>query len=115
MCFVANAGATIGRLASKSSRTPAAVAHVGGGRGDRDQRQHCIAFLDVIFDPLLVDRDVTLEEVEALFRQQVRDALALHVHAVDLPVGRGDDALRQMVADEAVDAEDQYFWHGQSF
>ena len=33
-------------------------------------------------------------------------AIGGHVHAVDLPVGVGEDALRQVVADEAVDAED---------
>ncbi len=44
--------------------------------------------------------------------QQVGDAICLHVHAVDLPVGRRDDALGEVMADEAVDTEDQYSWHG---
>src|SRR5665647_64345 len=49
--------------------------------------------------------------MEALLLHQVRDALGLHVHAVDLPVGLGDDAFGQVVADEAVDAEYQDFFH----
>ena len=88
------------------------LAHVGGRRGDRDQRQHDVALLDVVLDPFPVDRDVAFEEVKALLRQQVGDAVRLHVHAVDFPVGRGDDPLGQVVADEAVDAEDQDFFHG---
>jgi hypothetical protein len=46
-----------------------------------------------------------------LFLHQVGDAFGLHVHAIDLPVGLGDDALGQVVADEAVDAEYQDFFH----
>ena len=38
----------------------------------------------------------------------------LHVHAVDLPVGGREDALGQVMADEAVDAEDEDFFHGAS-
>ena len=84
---------------------------VGRRRGDRHQRQHGVAFADVVLDPLLVDRDVAFEEVKARMAQQVRDAVGLHVHAVDLPVGGLDDALGKMVADEAVDAEDEYAFH----
>src|SRR5262249_19706081 len=73
-----------------------------------------IAFLDVILDPLLVDGDVALEEVEALLGHEIGDAIGLHVHAVDLPVGRSDDALGEMVADEAVDAEDEDSSHERS-
>ena len=87
------------------------VLDVGGRRGDRHQRQHRVALADVVFDPLLVDGDVAFEEVEALVAEQLLDAVGLHVHAVDLPVGRGEDALRQVVADEAVDAEDQDSFH----
>ena len=39
--------------------------------------------------------------------QQRFEARAGHVHAVHLPVGVGEDALREVVADEAVDAEDE--------
>src|SRR5204862_3118621 len=57
------------------------------------------------------DGDVALEEVEARLLQQVGDAFILHVHAVHIPVGGGQDALRQVMADESVDAEDQYPLH----
>ena len=87
------------------------LAHVGGRRGDRHQRDHRVALADVVLDPLLVDRDVALEEVKARVGEQVRDALGLHVHAVDVPVGGLEHALREVVADEAVDAEDQEFFH----
>ena len=90
------------------------LAHVGGRRRDRDQRQDGVALLDVILDPFLVDRDVALEEAEPLLREQVRDAVGLHVHSVDLPVRRIEDAPREMMADEAVDAEDQDSSHESS-
>ncbi len=87
------------------------LAHVRRGRRDRHQRQHDVALLDVVLDPLAVDRDVAFEKVEARVGQQRRDAVGLHVHPVDLPVGRRQDAARQVVADEAVDAEDQDAFH----
>ncbi len=91
---------------------PQRLAHVRRGRGDGDERQDRVALLDVVLDPLPVDRDVAFEEMEAAIGDQVLDAVGLHVHAVDRPVGLGEDALGQMVADEAVDAEDQDFAHG---
>ncbi len=90
---------------------PQRLLHVGRGRGDRDQRQHRVALADVVLDPLLVDGDVALEEVEAPLAEQVLDAVGLHVHAVDLPVGAGEHALGEVVADEAVDAQDQDAFH----
>ena len=42
-------------------------------------------------------------------------AVIVHVHAVDVPVGGFDDALGQVVADEAVHAQDQYFFIEISF
>ena len=66
LAVLARAARTIGRLASKSSsNTRSGSLHVGGGRGDRDQRQDHVALLDVVLDPLLVDRDVAFEEVQA--------------------------------------------------
>ena len=50
------------------------LAHVGRGRGDRDQRQDHVALADVVFDPFLVDRDVALEEVHARMRRARRRA-----------------------------------------
>ncbi len=44
--------------------------------------------------------------------EQIGDAVGLHVHAVDFPVGGPEDLLRQVVADEAVDAEDEDAFHG---
>ena len=87
---------------------------VGGRRGDRHQRQHRVAFADVVLDPLLVDRDVAFEEMKARMAQQVRNAVGLHVHAVDLPISGLDDATGQVMADKAVDAKDEHF-HEVSF
>jgi hypothetical protein len=42
---------------------------------------------------------------------RVLDAVALHVHPVDLPVGGREDALGEVMADEAVDAEDEDALH----
>ena len=91
---------------------PQRLAHVGGRGRDRDQRQHHVAFLDVVFDPLAIDRDVALEELQPRILEQRRDAVAVHVHAIDTPVGGVEDARRQVMADEAVDAQDQYVIHG---
>jgi hypothetical protein len=46
-----------------------------------------------------------------LILQQIGDAVGAHVHAIDFPVGGLEDALGQVVADEAVDAEDEDFFH----
>ena len=66
---------------------------IGRRRGDRHQRQHRVAFAHVIFDPFLVDRDVAFKKMKARMVEQIRDALGLHVHAIDLPIGGLDDAL----------------------
>ena len=53
--------------------------------------------------------------MEALVIEQVGDALGAHVHAVHIPGRGGENAFGQVVADEAVDAEYQDFFHGDSF
>lgn len=84
--------------------------HVGGRRGDGDERQNHVALANVVLDPLFVDRDVAFEEVHALVVDQIAEAIGEHVHAINFPVGRLQDALRQMVADEPVDTENQDFF-----
>jgi hypothetical protein len=88
------------------------LAHVRCRRGDRHQRQDGVALAHVVLDPLAIDGDVAFEEPEALVLEQVGDAVGAHVHAVHLPVGGREDALGQVMADEAVDAEDQDLLHG---
>ena len=83
------------------------VEHVGRGRGNRHQRQHHVAFLDVVFDPLAVDGDIALDEAEAAVAKRALELVRGHVHAVHLPVGILENALREAVADETVHAEDQ--------
>src|SRR6266571_2111303 len=83
-------------------------------RRDRDQGQHRVALSDVIRDPLVVDGDVAFEKTEALVTEELRDAVGLHVHAIDLPVGPLEDALGQMMADEAVHAENEDSFHRDS-
>src|SRR5262249_53203784 len=61
--------------------------------------------------PLAVDRDVALEEMEALVGHEVGNAIRGHVHAEDFPVRLREDALREVMADEAVHAEDQDLFH----
>ena len=87
------------------------LADVGRRRGDGDQRQDGVALLDVVFDPLAVDRDVAFEEVEALLRQELADPIRLDVHPMDFPVGRRKDPPGQVMADEAVDAEYEDAFH----
>jgi hypothetical protein len=65
----------------------------------------------VVFDPFLVDGDVAFEKVKALVIGKLGDTVAVHVHAVDFPVGGFQDALGQVVTDETVDAEDKDFFH----
>ncbi len=91
---------------------PQRLPHVGRRRGDRHQRQHGIALADVVLDPFLVDRDVALEEMHARMVDQLAQAGRRHVHAIDFPRRGFEDASRQMVADETIDAEDQDFLHG---
>src|SRR5437773_12166867 len=65
----------------------------------------------MVFDPFAIDRDVALEEMETLLRQKHGNAIGLDIHSVDFPVGRRDDSPRQMMANEAVDAEYQDAFH----
>jgi hypothetical protein len=81
--------------------------HVRRRRGDRDERQHDVALLDLIFDPLLVDGDVPFQIGEAGMAEERRDFVARDVEPGDDPLGRVQDPLGQGIADEAVDAEDQ--------
>ncbi len=45
--------------------------------------------------------------MKARIPQVAGDALGLEVHAVDMPVGVSQDVLAQVMADEAIDAEDE--------
>jgi hypothetical protein len=42
---------------------------------------------------------------------EVAETVALHVHTEDFPVGRLENALGEVVANEAVDTQDQDFFH----
>ena len=86
---------------------PQRLAHVSGGRGDRHQRQDHIAFAHLVLDPFLVDGDVALDEVEPRIAEHRADPLRLQIHAVDMPIGVAQDVLAQVMADEAVDAENE--------
>lgn len=83
---------------------------VGGGRRDRDERQDHVALLHVILDPLLVDRDVAFEEMHPLVVDEIAKPIGLHVHAEHFPIGGFKNALRQVMADEAVHTQDQDFF-----
>ncbi len=84
---------------------------ISGRRGNRHQRQNHVAFADVVFHPFLVDGDIAFEEMKARLVEQVGDALGIHVHAIHFPIGGGEDAVGQMVADETVHPENQHFFH----
>ena len=47
------------------------IGDVRGGGGDGDQWQYGIALADVVLDPLEVDRDVTLKEMETWMLQYI--------------------------------------------
>ena len=83
------------------------ILHIRRRRRDRDEREHDVALLDLVLDPLLVDRDVPFEVGEPRVRQKGGDLVARDVQARDRPVGCRENALGQRVSDEAVDAEDQ--------
>ncbi len=68
----------------------------------------------MILDPFVVDGDVAFKKAETLVTEELRDAVVLHIHAIDLPVGPVDDALGQVMADEAVHAEDEDSFHRDS-
>lgn len=50
-------------------------------------------FFNVVFDPFLVDGDVTFEEMKTWLVHEVSDAVTLHVHAIHFPIGGVEDAL----------------------
>ncbi len=85
--------------------------HISRRRGDGHQGQDHVAFAHVVLNPLLVDGDVAFEKFETLVGGEVFHAVGVHVHAVHLPVGGGEDAHGEMMTDEAVDAEDEDFFH----
>ena len=60
--------------------------HVLRRVGDRDERHHHVALLDVVLDPLLVDGDIAFHEVEAIVLRQITELVVGEVDAVDLPV-----------------------------
>ncbi|OMP10892.1 hypothetical protein COLO4_04188, partial [Corchorus olitorius] len=62
------------------------VAGVLNRCGNRHQRQHHVAFLDVVFDPLRVDADVPFNEVEARITEETADRVGSNVQTVDLVV-----------------------------
>jgi hypothetical protein len=51
--------------------------------------------------------DVALDEVKAFVAEERPHPLGLQVHAVDRPVRISQDVLAQVVADEAVDPENE--------
>jgi len=85
------------------------VFHIQLRRGDGDERHHDVAFLDMVFDPLLVDGDVSFEEMKARIVDRLVQTVRPEVHAVDGPVSVLQDAMREVMSDEAVDAENENF------
>ena len=67
------------------------ILHIGRGCGNGHQWQHHVAFLYVVFNPFMVDGDITFKKVEALVVHQVGNPHRLHVHAIDMPAGRFKD------------------------
>src|ERR1700733_2562583 len=87
------------------------IADVGCRCGDRHEWQQYVALSDVVFDPLAIDRDVALEEMKAWIRKKVCDPIALQIHAVHVPVRLAQYRFAQMMADEAIDSQDEEFLH----
>jgi hypothetical protein len=86
---------------------PQRLAHVGRGCRNGNQRQDHIALSHVVFDPLLVDRDVAFDEVEAWVAEHRADALGLQVHAVNMPIGELQNVFAQVMADETIDPKNE--------
>jgi hypothetical protein len=61
----------------------------------------------VVLDPFQIDRDVAFHEVKAGIAEQRTHALGLQVHAVYMPIRVSQDVLAQVMADEAIDPENQ--------
>jgi hypothetical protein len=87
------------------------IADVGRRGCDRHERQEHVALSDVVFDPLAVDRDVALEEMKARMGEKLRHPIGLEVHAVHVPVGVPQYRFAQMMADEAIDPQDEELLH----
>src|SRR4029077_20287359 len=70
---------------------------------------HRVALLDVVLDPLLVDGDVALDEVEARGLGQIAQLVVRQVDAVYLPWPGAQDRIGERAADEAVCPKNHYF------
>src|SRR5690606_15900117 len=84
------------------------IGNIDRGRCNGDERQNHVAFAHVILDPLLVDGDVALDEVETRMADATFQLVLLEVHAIGLPVSRAQNGLAEMAADEAVNTQNQY-------
>ena len=83
------------------------VFHVELGRRNRDERKDNVALLDVILDPLPVDRDIPFDKMKARILQVLAETVVGEVHPVNDPVRLVEDPLCQMVADKPVNPQDQ--------
>ena len=86
---------------------PQRFAHIGRGGRNGHQRQDHIALAHVILHPFQIDGDIAFHEMKARVAEQRADALGLQIHAVDMPIGVGQDVLAQVMADKSVDAKNQ--------
>ena len=65
----------------------------------------------MVLNPFVVDRDVAFKKVKARIVHERTDAIVLHVHAPDLPIGVGEYGAAEVVTDKAVDTKDQDLLH----
>jgi hypothetical protein len=65
----------------------------------------------VILNPLFVDRNVAFKKLEARIVHELRDAITVHVHAKNLPIGGFQNPLGKMMTNETIDAKDEDFFH----
>ena len=86
---------------------PQRFANIGRRGRDGHQRQDHIALAHVILHPFQIDGDVAFHEMKARVAEQRADALGLQVHAVNMPIGMGQDVLAQVMADKSIDAKNQ--------
>jgi hypothetical protein len=49
--------------------------------------------------------------MHARMGEQIADTVRAHIHAIDVPIGRLEDPLGQVVADKTINAENENFLH----
>ena len=99
---------TTRRFSSKSSsNTRRGISRIFDGRGNGHQRNHDIAFSDVVFDPLAVNGNIAFGKMKSRPVQETLNIIRSQVHPVHFIFSAVKESFTQSISDKAVNPEDQ--------